>query len=389
MIHHNKYLFIPFLLLIIWNCDDQYNKGNEIISITSSDSTVRGGFTVELACEATDQDGDKLTYFWESASGSLDQNGDSAAWTAPLNSGFYYITCTVADGEGASAVGSIAIRVFPRNTGIDIISITSSDSTVRGGLTVELACEAIDWDGDELSYLWESASGSLDQNGDSTAAWTAPLDSGFYYITCTAADDYGASAVDSIAIRALPSPVPVSGLEWTLTDDGLLNGPNSSNENNTGITDYWDGTVENADFGWNVTIQEETDSSITQSLQFKVEDSANCGGDNGNTQNGTATANIQVNGSSALTLELDFSGIGEAQSAGYDRIIFKLNGNVIGDGQAPGGGLGCAADSVLVNNAGPQILDPGPHTLIIEFTTGDAAYHVDAYYEIKAKLIAP
>jgi hypothetical protein len=43
----------------------------------------------------------------------------------------------------------------------------------------------------------------------------------------------------------------------------------------------------------------------------------------------------------------------------------------------------------LVNNAGPQILDPGPHTLIIEFTTGDAAYHVDAYYEIKAKLIAP
>ena len=67
----------------------------------------------------------------------------------------------------------------------------------------------------------------------------------------------------------------------------------------------------------------------------------------------------------------------------------KLNGDVIGDGQAPGGGLGCAADSVLVNNSGPQILDPGPHTLIIEFTTGDAAYHVDAYYEIEAKLIAP
>jgi len=27
--------------------------------------------------------------------------------------------------------------------------------------------------------------------------------------------------------------------------------------------------------------------------------------------------------------------------------------------------------------------------LIIEFTTGDASFHVDAYYEIKAKLIAP
>jgi len=234
MIHLNKKLFIPFLLLIIWSCDDQYNKGNEIISITSSVSEVKGGRTVQLVCEATDQDGDKLTYFWESASGSLDQNGDSATWTAPADTGVYFITCTVADDYGASAVGSIAIRVHP------------------------------------------------------------------------------------------PSLVPVSGLEWTLTDTGLVNGPNSSNENNTGIADYWDGTVENADFGWNVTIQEETDNSISQSLQFKVEDSANCGGNNGNTQNGTATANIQVNGSSPLTLELDFSGIGEAQSAGYDRIIFKL-----------------------------------------------------------------
>ena len=294
---------IPLILLIgfaFWSCDDQYNKGNEIISITSSVSEVKGGRTVQLVCEATDQDGDKLTYFWESASGSLDQNGDSATWTAPADTGVYFITCTVADDYGASAVGSIAIRVHP------------------------------------------------------------------------------------------PSLVPVSGLEWTLTDTGLVNGPNSSNENNTGITDYWDGTVENADYGWNITIQEEIDNSISQSLQFKVENSANCDTTgNPNTQEGTATANIQVTGSEPITLELDFSGIGEAESAGYDLIKFELDSVVIGDGHAPGGGLGCAADSVLVNNEGPQILDPGPHTLIIKFTTGDAAYHVDAYYEIKAKLIAP
>ena len=229
----------------------------------------------------------------------------------------------------------------------------------------------------------------MDQNGDS-ATWTAPADTGVYFITCTVADDYGASAVGSIAIRVHPpSLVPVSGLEWTLTDDGLLNGPNSSNENNTGITDYWDGSVENSDYGWNVTIQEETDNSISQSLQFKVEDSANCGGNNGNTQNGTATANIQVTGSEPITLELEFSGIGEAQSAGYDLIKFELDGVVIGDGHAPGGGLGCTSAPVIVNPASPQSLDPGPHTLIIDFTTNDGAYHVDAYYEITLKLIAP
>ena len=304
MTHQNKKLFIPFLLLIIWNCDDQYNKGNEIISITSSISEVKGGRTVQLVCEATDQDGDKLTYFWESASGSLDQNGDSATWTSPADTGVYFITCTVSDDYGASAVGSIAIRVHP------------------------------------------------------------------------------------------PSLVPVSGLEWTLTDTGLVNGPNSSNENNTGIADYWDGTVENADFGWNVTIQEETetDSSISQSLQFKVENSFNCDSTgNPNTQKGTATANIQVNGSSPITLELDFSGIGETMAAGYDLIKFELDGVVIGDGHAPGGGgdTPCATGPVAVNPAIPQSLDPGPHTLIINFTTNDGLFHVDAYYEIEAKLIAP
>ena len=61
MTHHIKNLFIPFLLLIIWSCDDLYNKANEIISITYSILTIKGGRTVQLAFEATDQDGDKLT----------------------------------------------------------------------------------------------------------------------------------------------------------------------------------------------------------------------------------------------------------------------------------------------------------------------------------------
>jgi len=42
---------IPLILLIgfaFWSCDDQYNKGNEIISITSSVSEVKGGRTVQL-----------------------------------------------------------------------------------------------------------------------------------------------------------------------------------------------------------------------------------------------------------------------------------------------------------------------------------------------------
>ena len=275
------------------------------------------------------------------------------------------------------------------NNSVEILSFSASDSVAVSGEGIMLYCEAQDGDGDKLLFSWETSSGTFSTLPDSTE-WIPPNEKGVYLVTCKVSDGVGASDARTIPIRVYPpSPVPVSGLEWTLTDNGLLNGPNSSNPNNTGITGYWDGSVENADYGWNVTIQEAPDREISQSLQFKVEDSANCGGNNSKTQNGTAIANIQVTGSEPITLELEFSGIGEAESAGYDLIKFELDGVVIGDGHAPGGGLGCASDSVAVNPASPKSLDPGPHTLIIDFTTNDGQYHVDAYYEIKLKLIAP
>ena len=275
------------------------------------------------------------------------------------------------------------------NNAVEILSFSASDSVAVSGQGIMLYCEAQDGDDDKLSFSWETSSGTFSTRSDSTE-WIPPYEKGIYLLTCKVSDGLGASDARTISVRVyLPTPVPVNGLEWTLTDNGLLNGPNSSNDNNTGVTDYWDGSVENADYGWNITVQETPDREVTQSLQFKVEDSEDCGGDNPNTQQGTATANIEITGSSPVALELDFSGIGEAQSAGYDLIKFILNGEVIGDGQAPGGGLGCPSDSVLVNPADQQTLEPGSHTLVIDFTTNDGMYHVDAYYEIALKLLVP
>ena len=273
------------------------------------------------------------------------------------------------------------------NNAVEILSFEASDSFGLAGDTIMLYCIAEDGDGDKLGYSWETSSGVFSTKSDSTE-WIPPFIEGTFLVTCKVSDGVGSSDARTIPIRIeLPTPVPVNGLSWTLTDSGLLGGPNSSNDNNTGVTGYWDGTVEGADYGWNVTEKETPNREVIQSLQFKVEDSQDCGGENPNTQEGTATANIQITGSSPVNLDIDFSGIGEAQSAGYDLIKFILNGEVIGDGQAPGGGLGCVSDSVLVNPADQQILEPGSHTLVIDFTTNDGMYHVDAYYEIELKLM--
>lgn len=272
------------------------------------------------------------------------------------------------------------------NNPIRIVLMESSSPEVFSQDEVKIYVQAVDGDGDKISYSWGSSGGEFKVQKD-TAYWIAPNQGGFYNITCKVSDGVGSSDAMSIPVKVLPlTPVPVNGLEWTLEDNGLLNGPNSSNNDNNGINNFWDGLVENAQYGWNITAPYEVANEISQSLQFKVEDSANCGGTNDKEQRGKATANIYINGETPVVLEINFSGIGEAQSAGYDLIEFELNGLVIGSGQAPGGGQGCVSDSVTVIPAAPQTLNPGAHSLIIDFTTNDGLYHVGAYYEIELKL---
>ena len=272
------------------------------------------------------------------------------------------------------------------NNPIQIILMESSSSEVYSNEVVKFYVQAVDGDGDKLSYSWGSSGGQFMVQRD-TAYWTAPNQGGFYNITCKVSDGVGSSDASSLSIKVLSLvPVPVNGLEWLLEDNGLTNGPNTSNDDKNGINNFWNGLAGDADYGWNITAPIEAANEISQSLQFKVEDSANCGGSNPDEQRGKATADIQINGETPVVLDIDFSGIGEAQSAGCDLIEFKLNGSIIGSGQAPGGGLGCTSDSVTVIPANQQTLNPGPHSLIIDFTTNDGLFHVDAYYEIKLKL---
>ena len=276
-----------------------------------------------------------------------------------------------------------------KNSPVEILLIKSSDSIAFSNDIVKLYVNAKDGDGDKISYSWNSSFGDFTVNKD-TAFWTAPRQSGYYNISCKVSDGVGSSDARYTTIRVFPlTPVPVNGLNWTLTDDGLINGPNSSNENKDGTNDYWDGLSENSDFGWNITLPEQSNGEVSQSIQFKVEDSANCEGNNPNEQKGQALAIIEINGDVPVNLEIKFSGIGESQSAGYDLIEFSLNGVTIGSGEAPGGGLGCNSDSVTVIPADLQILNPGSHSLLIDFTTNDGLYHVNAYYEVNLKLKLP
>ena len=55
---------VILMALFIWTCGDKMNSGNEILSLTASDSLVTAGGSILLVCTATDEDGDNLGYVW-------------------------------------------------------------------------------------------------------------------------------------------------------------------------------------------------------------------------------------------------------------------------------------------------------------------------------------
>jgi outer membrane protein OmpA-like peptidoglycan-associated protein len=74
--------------------------------------SVETGKTATISAEATDPDGDTLTYRWSAASGTLSSTaGAQTVWTATLDEGPVPITVEVTDGKGATASDAITIQI--------------------------------------------------------------------------------------------------------------------------------------------------------------------------------------------------------------------------------------------------------------------------------------
>jgi outer membrane protein OmpA-like peptidoglycan-associated protein len=74
--------------------------------------TVEIGKTSTVSADATDPDGDPLTYAWSAAAGQLTSASDrQSPWTAPMQEGPVPVTVTVNDGRGGSATDAVTIQV--------------------------------------------------------------------------------------------------------------------------------------------------------------------------------------------------------------------------------------------------------------------------------------
>jgi hypothetical protein len=150
----------------------------------------------------------------------------------------------------------------------------------------------------------------------------------------------------------MPLP-PVVSVNWTLSQSGV-----------------------GSPYGWNI-------SNSGNTIRFDVQDSANCGGPNGNVQRGTASAVLTAQ--ARFNMLVSLTGLGERQDPGFENMTLRYNGTNIITSTSPGGGQGCAAGGPVSQT----ILVPGPYfiaknssnTFELSFTTADNLFHVGCFYQ--------
>jgi hypothetical protein len=80
-----------------------HNNPPVIESLTTDCPRVKPAGHGTIFCEAYDPDGDPLTYSWTVERGAISGEGPEVIWTAPSETGSYYIIVTVSDGRGGEA----------------------------------------------------------------------------------------------------------------------------------------------------------------------------------------------------------------------------------------------------------------------------------------------
>jgi LmbE family N-acetylglucosaminyl deacetylase len=165
------------------------------------------GVTVELQIDATDANGDTLTY---SASGlppglAINANTGYISGT-PTTAAAYNVSITVNDGRGGSDTESFSWKVEPANFAPAITNPGVQDSIV--GVAVNLQITATDADGDTLGYAAIGLPAGLAINTSTGQISGTPTTAGTSNVTIAVSDGRSGSDTASFTWTVVPANVP-------------------------------------------------------------------------------------------------------------------------------------------------------------------------------------
>jgi len=169
-----------------------------IDSLVAEPSAVGASQQGYIICTAHDPEGGRLTYSWEVDKGEISGEGDNVTWTAPSGKDTCKVKVTVTDEAGNTVSMNTSITVLANHLPV-IKTLTANPSSVVGGKTSSITCEATDADDDNLTYSWETTAGMIAGDGKQIT-WTSPTDCQQATITVSVGDGRGSKVLKTVTI---------------------------------------------------------------------------------------------------------------------------------------------------------------------------------------------
>ena len=117
----------------------------------------------------------------------------------------------------------------PNTSAPKINSLSASPDSVQRGETSAITCDAVDPNGNALTYFWAATGGSINGSG-SSITWTAPDTEGMFSISCNVENSQGSRTSAKVDVRVVKPNVPEQGLvAWY---------PFNNNANDAGNNNY-------------------------------------------------------------------------------------------------------------------------------------------------------
>lgn len=162
------------------------NQPPVISSLTAESPTITPNAETKITCNASDADGDELTYTWSATAGTITAYNTFIFWEAPDFVGEFTVSVTVDDGRGGTAARDCTITVVTNQRPV-VSSLTAEPATLQPEETSTITCSASDPDGDELTYTWTASGGTISGTGK-IVTWQAPSVVGEFVISVSIND---------------------------------------------------------------------------------------------------------------------------------------------------------------------------------------------------------
>ena len=187
------------------------NNSPTISNLTANSVWTLPSGSLNLTCDASDPDGDELSYEWTASGGNISGTGVAVSWAAPEEVGIHNVTVVVSDGHGRTDTRTLPVSVVTgQPPDIEDVLITAdhcylktntSPYKVGQGKKYDIQCIVADA-GSELSYSWSCTGGEISEvSGDgSNIAWTAPNTSGKVTMTVIVSDIAGNKSPKSLLL---------------------------------------------------------------------------------------------------------------------------------------------------------------------------------------------